>query len=86
MNNEEKENNVQSFQEWYCFDDIHPEPNRKIKVNFGGNIFDSETKMMNNLANKITLMANMVQSNGSDWFVGMSWFKWCKCKWIYNDL
>jgi hypothetical protein len=77
---ENKDNTV-----WNNFDDIHPEPNRKIKVDLGGKIFDSETKMMNNLANKITLMANMVQSNGNDWFVGMIWFKMCKCKWIYND-
>jgi hypothetical protein len=68
---------------WNNFDDIHPEPNRKIKVDLGGDIFDSETKMLENAKEEIILMANMVQSNGSAWFVGMSFFS--KCKWIYND-
>jgi hypothetical protein len=40
---------------WNNFDDIHPEPNRKIKVDLGGDIFDSETKMLENAKEEIYL-------------------------------
>lgn len=48
-----------------------------------GDIFDSESLIMDNLKGEKTLMVNIVQSDGSDFFAGISWVK--NCSWCYND-
>lgn len=49
-------------------------------IDLGGDIFESDCKIMANLNNIDVPMVNIVQENGSDFYVGKGFvdgFKWC---------
>jgi len=65
---------------WLLFSESFPNVNRKIMIDLGGDIFESDCKIMANLNNIDVPMVNIVQENGSDFYVGKGFvdgFKWC---------